>query len=191
MILYIDETENDECFIVAGILANADLEVESAYRRFKKSIKSMRIEDKYRSQVYTEFKSTLLDRRYKRIKIKMLEAIVEIEPTIVYSVYKKKVSKMNQVQKEAIYITLLTSILTHLENATTIVFDRFGKPDFEKNIMSLANTIPNIESIYPEDSQKQHGLQFADNICSVIRRYKSEDDEFHYYDVIEKFVKEV
>ena len=54
MILYIDETENDECFIVAGILANADLEVASAYRRFKKSIKSMRIEDKYRSQVYTE-----------------------------------------------------------------------------------------------------------------------------------------
>lgn len=57
--------------------------------------------------------------------------------------------------------------------------------------MSLANTIPNIKSIYPEDSQKQHGLQFADNICSVIRRHKSEDDESHYYDVIEKYVKEV
>ena len=46
MILYIDETENDECFIVAGILANADLEVESAYRRFKKSIKSIDFEVK-------------------------------------------------------------------------------------------------------------------------------------------------
>ncbi len=46
-------------------------------------------------------------------------------------------------------------------------------------------------SIVSEDLQKQHGLQFADNICSVIRRYKSEDDESHYYDVIEKYVKEV
>ena len=27
MILYIDETENDECFIVAGILVNTDIEV--------------------------------------------------------------------------------------------------------------------------------------------------------------------
>ena len=42
--------------------------------------------------------------------------------------------------------------------------------------MSLTKTIPNVVSIYPEDSQRQHGLQFADNICSVLRRYKSEDD---------------
>jgi len=160
--------------------------VESAYRRFKKSIKSMRIEDKYRSQVYTEFKSTLLDRRYKRIKIKMLEAIAEIEPTIVYSVYKKKVSKMNQVQKEAVYITLLSAILTSLEEETTVIFDRFGKPDFEKNIIASANTIRNVIEIYPEDSQKQHSLQFADNVCSVLRRHESNDDEYHYYDELEK-----
>ncbi len=191
MVLYIDETENNSFFIVAGLLATSSEETENAYRKFKKSIKRMKIEDKYRSQVYTEFKSTLLDRRYKRIKIKMLESIAEIEPTIIYSVYQKKVSKMNQVQKEAVYITLLTSILTHLKNETTIVFDRFGKTDFENNIMSLARTIPNVVSIYPEDSQRQHGLQFADNICSVLRRYKSDDDEFNYYGVIKKYVKEV
>ena len=93
MVLYIDETENNSFFIVAGLLATSSEETENAYRKFKKSIKRMKIEDKYRSQVYTEFKSTLLDRRYKRIKIKMLESIAEIEPTIIYSVYQKKYLK--------------------------------------------------------------------------------------------------
>ena len=38
---------------------------------------------------------------------------------------------------------------------TTVIFDRFGKTDFENNIMSLTKTIPNVVSIYPEDSQRQ------------------------------------
>ena len=138
--------------------------------------------------LYTEFKSTLLDRRYKRIKIKMLESIAEIEPTIIYSVYQKKVSKMNQVQKEAVYITLLTSILTHLKNETTVIFDRFGKTDFENNIMSLTKTIPNVVSIYPEDSQRQHGLQFADNICSVLPGIQ--DRHIQYADINAFFFRE-
>ena len=70
---------------------------------------------------------------------------------------------------------------------TTVIFDRFGKTDFENNIMSLTKTIPNVVSIYPEDSQRQHGLQFADNICSVLRRYKSEDDMYFSCEKEEEF----
>ena len=53
--------------------------------------------------------------------------------------------------------------------------------------MSLTKTIPNVVSIYPEDSQRQHGLQFADNICSVLRRYKSEDDMYFSSEKEEEF----
>ena len=191
MVLYIDETENSDFFIVAGIIVNNSAETENAYRKFKKSIKDIKIPEKYRAKIFTEFKSTMLDRDYKRVKIKMLESLVELEPRIVFSAYTKRLPKLNQAQKESIYIILLTGILTELDDDTLVVFDRFGKADFEHKIMSLANVITNITDIHPEDSQKQHGLQFADNICSVLRKHKSGEDEYQYFNLIEKFVKEV
>jgi len=49
----------------------------------------------------------------------------------------------------------------------------------------------NVQAIMSMDSQKEAGLQFVDNICSVVRLHKSGTDEFGFYKLIEKHVKEV
>ena len=38
MILYIDETENDDFFIVAGVLFSDEKDMELAYKQFKKRV---------------------------------------------------------------------------------------------------------------------------------------------------------
>ena len=191
MILYIDETENDDYFIVAGLLVESPTDVLTSYKRFKKKIKGISIPSKYKAKVYTEFKSTLLDRDYRRIKQRMLMEIQELNGAIIYSCRLKKGVKLNQVLKESLYITLLSSIFGELSKETTVIFDRFGKPDFENNIKESANAFPCIKDIYPRDSQTEPGLQFIDNICSVIRMYRSQKDTERFYDLIEKMVKEV
>lgn len=191
MILYIDETENDRYFIVAGLLAESEQSVDLAYKKFKKDIKEYKIPEKYKSKVYMEFKSVYLDHDYSKIKSKMLEEIHQIDGCILYSCFIKKNSKFNQVLKESVYITLLSSIMSALDSNTDVIFDRFGKDDFEKRIVECAKTNKNIASIVPRDSQLIPGLQFADNICSVIRMYKSGEDEYSYYDLISDIVEEV
>ena len=78
-----------------------------------------------------------------------------------------------------------------LDRETTIVFDIFGKQAFENNIVDSASTTKTVVDIYPQDSQQEPGLQFVDNICSVIRLHKTGKDVFSYYDYIEKMIKEV
>ena len=191
MILYIDETENDEYFIVAGLLADSEADVELAYRKFKNGIKGAKLTNKAKSKIYVEFKSTLIDRNYFSIKNKMLEGISSLNATIVYSAYRKRKPKLNQVQKEAVYITLFSNILASLDTQTLVIFDRFGKSDFEDNIMKAARFYENVTEILSRDSQIEHGLQFADNICSTIRLYLSDDDEHGYYDRIKHLMDEV
>ena len=79
MILYVDETENDEYFIVAGLLVESDAEVNLAYKRFKKRIKSFNIREKFRSRLFTEFKSTLLDNTYPTVKKIMIGEILSLQ----------------------------------------------------------------------------------------------------------------
>ena len=168
MVIYIDETENDEYFIVSGFLVDCEETVINAYKRFKKSIKKYPISEKYKAKLYTEFKSTLLDRDYSRIKKRMLEEIIATNGTIIYAYRKKSTARKNQTYKESTYIELLYSILKTLEQNTTVIFDRFGKSDFEGNIISKMQSLDTVVDIYPKDSQLDYGLQFADNICSVI-----------------------
>ncbi len=49
----------------------------------------------------------------------------------------------------------------------------------------------NVQAITPVDSQKEAGLQFADNLCSIIRLHKSGSDTYSFYPLIEKWVKEI
>ena len=160
-------------------------------KRFKNRIKDINVPVKYRAKVYTEFKSTLLDKDYRRIKNIMLEEIRSLDGVIIYSCYIKKTPIINQVQKESIYITLLSSILSSVDNPTTVYFDRFGKKDFEDRIISSTEGMEFIKSICPRDSQVEPGLQFVDNICSVIRLYKSNEDINNYYDMISDLINEV
>ena len=191
MIIYIDETENDNYFIVAVLLAKSEQAVDLAYKRFKKRIKNLKIPDRYKSKVYMEFKSTYLDHDYSKIKTKMLEEIQTVDGCIIYSCYIKKNAKFNQIVKESVYITLLSKILSNIESKIDVVFDRFGKSDFETRIIESTKLNKNILSIKPKDSQLVSGLQFADNICSVIRLNKSSEDKFDYYNFIENMVIEV
>ena len=46
MILYVDETENAEFFIVAGIVSKADADIELSYKQFKKSLNGLRLSEK-------------------------------------------------------------------------------------------------------------------------------------------------
>lgn len=65
MILYVDETENEECFIVAGLLLSSNTEANTIYARFKNDIKGFKISKKQKEFVYIEFKSFLLDSRFQ------------------------------------------------------------------------------------------------------------------------------
>ena len=79
MILYVDETENEQYFIVVGLLANSKLEVDQSFKHFRNSVRKMKIKQKHKEQIFIEFKSKLLDRRFQNIKIKMLNEIKELE----------------------------------------------------------------------------------------------------------------
>ena len=44
--------------------------------------------------------------------------------------------KFNQILKESVYITLLSNIIAAVDQPCEVVFDGFGKNDFENNIVS-------------------------------------------------------
>ena len=191
MILYIDETENEEYFIVTGLLVETEQSVELAYKKFKKSISGIKLSDKEKQKVYLEFKATLLDWKYSRIKIKLLNAINEIDNSVIYSCYVKKTKILNQSLKESVYITLLSNIINSCEEPLNIIFDRFNKHDFEERIVESFSDNDKIESMIAGDSQLIHGLQLVDNICSIIRLYKSNCDEEGFYNILADVIREV
>ena len=191
MILYVDETENEELFIVTGLLVDSETSVENAFRRFKKSVRGFKLHPKSKSRIFTEFKSTLLDNDYQRIKVRMLEEIRATEGAVIFSCYMKKGIKFNQILKESVYITLFSSIVKSIEEDVSIVFDSFGKTDFEARIIESVLHLNNVNDVTPGNSEKVHGLQFADNICSVIRLHKSGDSKDMYFQLIEKMIREV
>ena len=191
MLLYVDETENDEYFIVTGFLVESREVADRAFESFKKDIKDMPINKRDKSILYTEFKSTILDRRYSRIKRKMLEKISSMDKSIIYSCYIKKGNYFTQTFKEETYMTLLSKIVSSTEKEISVIFDTFNKNDFEEEIIERISSYSHVQAIMARDSQKEKGLQFVDNICSVIRLNKSGNDEYGFYKIIEEAVKEV
>ena len=191
MLLYVDETENEEYFIVTGLLVESREIADKAFDSFKKDIKNMPISKRDKAILYTEFKSTILDRKFQRIKSKMLEEIASMDNSIIYSCYIKKGSYFSQTFKEATYLTLLSKIVSSTEKNISVIFDRFNKHDFEAAVVERISSYPHVQAIMPRDSQKEKGLQFVDNICSVMRLIKSGTDEYGFYQIISKTVKEV
>ncbi|MCD7950748.1 MAG: DUF3800 domain-containing protein [Erysipelotrichaceae bacterium] len=188
MILYVDETESDEFFIVAGLLTNSKKDTDMTYKHFKKKIRNMPLSAHEKEKVFTEFKSVLLDNQYQRIKICMLEHINSLNYTIIYSVFYKSDRKIFQMQKEEQYICLLSKIIMHIDCDIDVIFDTFNKKDFENKIIESAKEFDNIKSIKKQDSRLEYGLQFIDNICSVIRAYKTYDNSNYYY-MLSNFVE--
>ena len=191
MILYIDETEDTQYFVVSGILFNSQEEAENIYKVFKNKILNYRIPENLRAQLFTEFKATILDTRYQKIKIKMLETINSVDNIIIYFAYIKKEKKIKQSIKEKIYLKAIRSIVAFIGTDIDVVFDGFSKNEFVNNIRDLLMSLNNVNSATPGDSQLVPGLQFVDNVCSVVRRYKSGTDKYGFYEIIKHNVKEV
>lgn len=189
MVLYVDETENEEYFIVAGLLAENEASINLAYRQFKNKIKGYKISQKAKSRLYTEFKSVLMDRNYPKYKRKMLEEISSIDCSILYAYYSKNGSNINQILKQSIYITLISEIVSCVEGDVDIVFDGFGIEDFESDIVKGVRAFSQVTSARPGDSQEEKGLQFIDNLCSTIRRHISTDEQDMFYDVVSNQVR--
>jgi len=191
MLLFVDETENNEFFIVTGLLVQSQKDIDLTYNRFKKIAKRINISDKKRGQLFTEFKSTLMDRNYQKLKISMLSELKTMEHYIIYSCYIKKDSVFSQMQKEDVYISLLSKIVVEASCQLDVIFDTFNKHDFEEKIINAISSISNVTSICSCDSQRNPGLQYADNLCSTCRHYLDGTDINKFYDVIKDNVKEV
>ena len=57
MILFVDETECEDYFIVAGLLTDSKLKTDATFKKFKKKVKNFHISPKDKEKIFTEFKS--------------------------------------------------------------------------------------------------------------------------------------
>ena len=109
--------------------------------------------------------------------------------TVIYSTYIKKDEVFRQSRKEDIYVLLLSKIVASLEQETEIIYDTFNKHDFEERINATIAPFSHITSIHSADSRTEAGLQFVDNLCSVIRLYEAGKDHYSFYQIIADRVK--
>lgn len=190
MILYVDETENTEYFILTGLLLESESIANDIYYSFKKKAANYKISEDLRARLFTEFKSTLMDRMFQPLKKKMIEEINSVDNVVIYSIYVKKEKSIKKSIKNKIYIRMLTKMINSVDQDFEIVFDK-NVPDYDENIILAASKISNVISIKSADSQLTPGLQLVDNMCSIIRRKYSMSDDDHFYELIEENVREV
>ena len=190
MILYVDETENDEYFIVAGLVVRNYRAIDLAYRHFKNRVNNYQMKLNSKEKVYREFKSTAIDKHYQKVKNTMLEEIDKINNHfIIYSTQRKQ-RIFKQIDKERAYICLLSRIAEYC-GEIDIIYDSFNSRKIDKKIREELFKFANVRSIIPRDSQEEPGLQFADNICSAIRYHISFNDRYKYFEKIESKVVEI
>ncbi len=178
--LYVDETENEDYFIVCGLLIDP-IQAEKAFKIFKKKANHLPLSGKKKSELFIEFKSIMLDRSYQKLKIAMLECLNRCEYKIVYSIFEKRGTILKQAKKESVYIDMLDKIIDYFDDDISVIFDRFKKTDFDKNIVIKIGNKNNVISIESKDSRSEYGLVFVDNICSSIRMHISKANSTFYY----------
>lgn len=190
MILYVDETENIEYFILTGLLLESEKVANSIYYSFKKKATNYKISENLRANLFTEFKSTLMDNMFQPLKKKMIEEIKTVDHIVIYSIYVKKEKNIKKSIKNKIYIRMLAKMINSIDSDIEIVFDR-NSTDYDNNIVTAISKLENVISIKSADSQLTPGLQLVDNMCSIIRRKYSNTDIYHFYALIEKNIREV
>ena len=191
MILYVDETENKDSFILVGLLADNRHAVNMAFRHFKNRIKYFHIKQHAKEKVYVEFKSIILDKHYQRIKRVMLEEIVKINGCLImYSIKHKIGGYFKQSDKEKAYINLITKLAQKC-SSVSVVFDCFNNPQFETKIVDELFKLSNVINVKPMNSQEEPGLIFADNLCGAIRLHVSGLDNNNFYYDISSYVVEI
>lgn len=142
MLLFVDETENEDLFIVTGFLVKSKEDADLAYKHFKRKIRDYRISDREKRKLFTEFKSTLMDQHYQKLKIKMLEEVIAFDNTVIYSTYIKKDEVFRQSRKEDIYVLLLSKIVASLEQETEIIYDLSTSMTLRKGSMRPSHHFP-------------------------------------------------
>ena len=146
---------------------------------------------KQKEKILYDFKSTLLENSYSQIKRKMLYKLNNVNCRIVYS-SKTLESKLFEKDKQEIYIELLSKVVNAVnDELTIIIFDSFGNHKFENRIINTIKKYNNVISVESDYSFNNKGLQFADNVCGVIRRHLLETDNNDFYKIIEKKVIKV
>ena len=53
MILFVDETECEDYFIVAGLLTDSKLKTDATFKKFKKKVKNFPISTKDKEKIFT------------------------------------------------------------------------------------------------------------------------------------------
>jgi len=188
MYLYIDETEDDDYFVVGGILVNEEDTLVSIHKKITKIIKRQKYSIKTKSNLLTELKDYQLNKSYRKLKRTILSEL-EDSGSYYYSLYIKK-KHFKQVDKENVYIRLLKKIASNIETDISIVYDEFRLRRFHNNIEVELMKLDNVVSIESANSQSNKSLQFADIICGTIRRYH-QDQDTEMYNLIEEKVIDI
>ena len=182
--LFIDESIDENFYVVGGILVDNENELLLVYNQFKKQVLKMPLTNKQKINITTEFKSILLDKTYPQIKKKFLYKLNSINCSVIFS-YRKLNSKMNKEFAETTYIELLSNIVTSIDDDVIVItFDNFSNVRFEEKIIETIGSINNVKSIKKDYSYNNKGLQFADNVVGVVRRKLSGSDDNYFFDII-------
>ena len=182
--LFIDESIDENFYVVGGILVDNENELLLVYNQFKKQVLKMPLTNKQKINITTEFKSILLDKTYPQIKKKFLYKLNSINCSVIFS-YRKLNSKMNKEFAETTYIELLSNIVTSIDDDVIVItFDNFSNVRFEEKIIETIGSINNVKSIKKDYSYNNKGLQFADNVIGVVRRKLSGIDDNDFFDII-------
>lgn len=142
-----------------------------AYRVFKNRIKGYYVPSNKKTKLFTEFKSTLTNYKYRNIKKRMLQIVNYECVSIVCSKYKKQGKPMKQGVKEKVYLRMLSRIVENLNPVVNIniCIDQLGSKSFTSTVINKLCLYSNVVSVCVKDSRLEHGIQFVDNICSAIR----------------------
>ena len=134
--LYIDESIDDDLFVVGGILVNSEKDLLIGYKQFKRQFIEIPMTRRQKERISFEFKSTLLESSYPQIKRKLLYKLNSFDCSIVYSSKEIK-GKLMQKEKEYYYLECLKSIVNYINDDLTIItIDELGSTKFEMKIIS-------------------------------------------------------
>ena len=189
MILFIDETENDDYFIVAGLLISSNDDLIKSFNRFKRKVDNFNIKPESKSKLCNEYKSVLMDKQYPKLKMCLLKEINNLDCKIYFSTYKKESISFKQLDKETQYISLLKNIVLTINEKISIFFDAFNKKDFDLKIINEMSLIDNVIKIEYKNSFDEKGIQFVDNIASTIRHSLSNKHPEFYEIIKDKIIK--
>lgn len=190
MILYVDETESDSLFIVAGLLVSSRQAVEQVFKRFKKKAQKIPLSKKYKTILFSEFKSVIMDKEYQQLKKEMLGILNGIQYQVFFGCH-IKTTGFKQKDKERAYINMLSSIVSMLPDSVDVCFDSFRNQDFENSIIKKLESLPNVRQAKPTVSETDHGIIIVDNLCSVIRRHEMNQDGEDFFTIISQNLKKV